>query len=169
MEGKEKEGEKQICGCLLCAPYWGSGLQPRHVPDPQWNWWPFGFGSQASAQSTKPHQTGWFLGFKINFFTFDKITGIKFHFTILSYIKYKLLMLGWKVIFKRKYEIQDLNTVGSADRTVVVILCKWDKICGLAGKDSIFGQSLPAVVEFGKLTTSFSLLLKSLGLDRWML
>ena len=21
-----------LCGCLLCVPYWGSGLQPRHVP-----------------------------------------------------------------------------------------------------------------------------------------
>ena len=21
-----------MCGCLLCTPYWGPGLQPRHVP-----------------------------------------------------------------------------------------------------------------------------------------
>ena len=21
-----------MCGCLSCAPYWGPGLQPRHVP-----------------------------------------------------------------------------------------------------------------------------------------
>ena len=21
-----------MCGCLLCAPYWGPGPQPRHVP-----------------------------------------------------------------------------------------------------------------------------------------
>ena len=21
-----------MCGCLLCAPYWGPGLQPKHVP-----------------------------------------------------------------------------------------------------------------------------------------
>ena len=24
--------ETSMCGCLLCAPYWGPGLQPRHVP-----------------------------------------------------------------------------------------------------------------------------------------
>ena len=34
----EREGEKQPCvrdvliSCLLCAPCWGPGLQPRHVP-----------------------------------------------------------------------------------------------------------------------------------------
>ena len=21
-----------MCGCLLCAPYWGPGPKPRHVP-----------------------------------------------------------------------------------------------------------------------------------------
>ena len=32
-EGREKERERNIiCGCLLHAPYWGPGLQPRHVP-----------------------------------------------------------------------------------------------------------------------------------------
>ena len=33
-EGKEKERERNtsMCGCLSCAPYWGCGLQPRHVP-----------------------------------------------------------------------------------------------------------------------------------------
>ena len=32
---REKEGargrETSMCDCLLCAPYWGPGLQPRHV------------------------------------------------------------------------------------------------------------------------------------------
>ena len=34
MEGREKERERNVCvcGCLSCAPYWGPGLQPRHVP-----------------------------------------------------------------------------------------------------------------------------------------
>ena len=27
----EREGEKYLCGCLSCTPYWGPGLQPRHV------------------------------------------------------------------------------------------------------------------------------------------
>ena len=28
----EREREASMCGCLLCTPYWGPGLQPRHVP-----------------------------------------------------------------------------------------------------------------------------------------
>ena len=31
-EVREKERETWMCGCLSCAPYWGPGLQPRHVP-----------------------------------------------------------------------------------------------------------------------------------------
>ena len=32
-ERKRKRGrETSMCGCLMCAPYWGPGLQPRHVP-----------------------------------------------------------------------------------------------------------------------------------------
>ena len=52
-EAKEREREEEktaMCGCLLRAPYWGPGLQPRHVPNWESNWQPF--GSQASAQST---------------------------------------------------------------------------------------------------------------------
>ena len=30
-EGREKKRETSMCGCLLCAPYWGPGLQPRPV------------------------------------------------------------------------------------------------------------------------------------------
>ena len=30
-EGREKGRETSMCGCLLHAPYWGSGLQPRHM------------------------------------------------------------------------------------------------------------------------------------------
>ena len=29
--GREVERETSTCGCLLHAPYWGPGLQPRHV------------------------------------------------------------------------------------------------------------------------------------------
>ena len=43
-EGREKEMErkKSMRGCLLCAPHWGPGPQPRHVlspgiePEPLW-------------------------------------------------------------------------------------------------------------------------------------
>ena len=31
-EGRETERETSMCGCLSCAPYWGPGPQPRHVP-----------------------------------------------------------------------------------------------------------------------------------------
>ena len=31
-EGREKGRETSVCGCLLGAPYWGPGLQPRQVP-----------------------------------------------------------------------------------------------------------------------------------------
>ena len=30
--GEGRERVTSMCGCLLCAPYWGPGLQPRHVP-----------------------------------------------------------------------------------------------------------------------------------------
>ena len=30
--GRKKGKETSVCGCLLCAPYWGPGPQPRHVP-----------------------------------------------------------------------------------------------------------------------------------------
>ena len=30
-EGREKETETSVCGCLLHAPYWGPGPQPKHV------------------------------------------------------------------------------------------------------------------------------------------
>ena len=32
-KGRRKRGtETSMRGCLLCAPSWGPGLQPRHVP-----------------------------------------------------------------------------------------------------------------------------------------
>ena len=30
--GKERGRETSMCGCFLLAPYWGPGLQSRHVP-----------------------------------------------------------------------------------------------------------------------------------------
>ena len=33
-KGRERGRETSMCGCLSCAPYWGPGLQPRHVPWP---------------------------------------------------------------------------------------------------------------------------------------
>ena len=31
-EGRKREKETSMCGCLSCAPYWGPGPQPRHLP-----------------------------------------------------------------------------------------------------------------------------------------
>ena len=32
-KGRRKRGrETSMCGCLLCAPNWGPGPEPRHVP-----------------------------------------------------------------------------------------------------------------------------------------
>ena len=31
-EGRERGRETSMCGCLSCAPYWGPGLRPKHVP-----------------------------------------------------------------------------------------------------------------------------------------
>ena len=60
-EGKEerKKGrEKWTCGCLAHAPYWGPGLQPRHVP------WlgiePLVHGP-ASIRWTTPASTSWII------------------------------------------------------------------------------------------------------------
>ena len=30
--GRKRGREISMCGCLSCVPYWGPGLQPRHVP-----------------------------------------------------------------------------------------------------------------------------------------
>ena len=30
--GRKRGRETSMCGCLLCAPYWAPGPQPRHVP-----------------------------------------------------------------------------------------------------------------------------------------
>ena len=31
-EGRKRGKETPVCGCLSSTPYWGPGLQPRHVP-----------------------------------------------------------------------------------------------------------------------------------------
>ena len=55
-EGRNWRRETSMCGCLLCAPYWGPGLQPRHVPwlgiEPVTHW----FTGQHSIHD--PHQPG---------------------------------------------------------------------------------------------------------------
>ena len=55
--GRRKRGrEISVCCCLLCAPYRGPGLQPRHVP-----WLGIELATlwfAACAQSTELHQAG---------------------------------------------------------------------------------------------------------------
>ena len=35
-EGREKERETSMCGCLLCAPYWGPDLACNPDMGPDW-------------------------------------------------------------------------------------------------------------------------------------
>ena len=62
MEGKEQGRGTSMCGCLLRTPYWGPGLQLRHVPwlgiEPVTLWF------AACAQSTELHQPVLFIYFK---------------------------------------------------------------------------------------------------------
>ena len=55
-EGREKEREISMCGCLSCGPHSGLGLQPRHVPwlgiEPATLWF------AAHAQSAELRQPG---------------------------------------------------------------------------------------------------------------
>ena len=61
-EERKRGRETSLCGCFSHAPYWGSGLQPRHVP---WSgiesvtlWF-----TVPHAQSTELHQPGLFFNF----------------------------------------------------------------------------------------------------------
>ena len=62
-KGREGERETSMCGCLSHAPYWGPGLQPRHVPclgiKPATL-----YLAQAHTQFTEPHQPGLFIYFR---------------------------------------------------------------------------------------------------------
>ena len=49
-----REIHRLVASCTL--PTGGSGPQPRHVPDKESNWQPFGL--QASTHPTEPHQPG---------------------------------------------------------------------------------------------------------------
>ena len=54
----EREGEKHQCVVASHTPPTGDlAHNPGMCPDWELNWRPF--GSQASAQSTEPHQPGW--------------------------------------------------------------------------------------------------------------
>ena len=50
----ERGRETLMCGCLSSTPYWGPGPHPGMCPDWESNQQPF--GSQASTQSSEPHQ-----------------------------------------------------------------------------------------------------------------
>ena len=55
-EGREKGRETSMCGCLSHAPYWGPGLAWNLGMFPDWESKGGLIGSQASIQSTEPHQ-----------------------------------------------------------------------------------------------------------------
>ena len=59
-KGWRKRGrETSECGCLCAPPTGDLARNPGTCPDWESNWRPF--GSQASAQSTEPHQPGQLL------------------------------------------------------------------------------------------------------------
>ena len=53
---REKEGEKHQCVVASHTPTRNPACNPGTCPDWELNWRPF--GSEASAQSTEPHQPG---------------------------------------------------------------------------------------------------------------
>ena len=54
--GTKRGRETSMCVCLSCGPIGDLACNPGICPDWESNQWPF--GSQASAQSTEPHQPG---------------------------------------------------------------------------------------------------------------
>ena len=60
--GRKKKRETSMCGCLSHTHTRDLAYNPGMCPDWELNWWPF--GSQASTQSTEPHQPGLTVIFK---------------------------------------------------------------------------------------------------------
>ena len=54
--GRKRGRDTSVCGCISKAPYWGPGLQPRHVPrpgiEPATPWFAGG------CSTTEPQQSG---------------------------------------------------------------------------------------------------------------
>ena len=69
-EGTEKEGEKHQCVVASCVPPIGD---LAHNPDmyPDWESNQQCFGSQATTQSTEPHQPGLKINFLKKFLLFE--------------------------------------------------------------------------------------------------
>ena len=71
-----------MCGCPSCAPYWGPGPQPRHVP--LLGIKPVTFCFSAHTQSTEPHQPG--LMYSYNAIKDDKCVGKLMENSILTHL-----------------------------------------------------------------------------------
>ena len=64
---REREGEDRLCVIASCAPPTGDQAHnPGLCPNWESNWQPF--GSQASTQSSEPHQPGLIFYFLFMFF-----------------------------------------------------------------------------------------------------
>ena len=99
--GRKRGRETSMRGCLLCVPYWGPALQPRHVPWLGINCRPF--GSQAGAQSTKPHQPGLNIIISLGnipkgFEHFFKVCDF-FLNSVLDHTRY-LILKNWQIYMK---------------------------------------------------------------------
>ena len=100
-KGERKRGrEASMCGCLLCAPSWGLGLQPRHVPwleiEPVTLWFT-GWHS-----TTEPHQPGLMYYFCSVCFTTNhnnfSFNTVKVDFFYI-YLQYLILFYYLKIFF----------------------------------------------------------------------
>ena len=69
MGGRKRGREISMCGCLSCAPYWGPGPQPRHVPWPGIEPATFWFSGQHPTHWTTPVKVLYFETFRENLST----------------------------------------------------------------------------------------------------
>ena len=91
-EGWEKQREKiSMCGCLLHAPYWGPGLNPRHVPWLGIELATLGFAGQHSIHWATPARAIW-LKFIMSWNLY--IFAVEWHSTVVKSLSKGLPMCG---------------------------------------------------------------------------
>ena len=109
-EEKEKERERNImCGCLLCAPHWGPGPQPRHVP------W---LGTEpATLWFVGPHSVHWatpataWPATSYSAATYDQSQFILWTLREGSENKFETSICSWHAPPIRKFTFQNLTSI----------------------------------------------------------
>ena len=97
----EREGEKHQCVVASWAPPTGAlACNPGMCPDWESNWRPL--GSQASAQTTEPHQSGLYTYILDNIYTFTHIhIKHKFFFTAPRWQGYNMTPQGRPIYYSK--------------------------------------------------------------------